>query len=223
MSKTKINKSKLEPQNDIDNHKVVELIDELDDEKPKKIINKTKIKLGQQNDVDDNNEIVASDEKMIKIKKKSGKKNSIKATDVDNTNSIVLTNKDITENNKNIYNDTKTEVKKFTIKDAKFKKEQNILFEKIKKIIDLTSANTFLSTTVVENNEKITGEILAEMKLYHHSRLWSQLHSTSTQGSMAIIRKIFMHHDFEIISKEFRSGEERGYKYYVVPIDKTSK
>jgi hypothetical protein len=37
---------------------------------------------------------------------------------------------------------------------------------------------------------------------------------------MAIIRKLFTYHGFEIVSKEFRSGEERGYKYYVVPVEK---
>jgi hypothetical protein len=117
-------------------------------------------------------------------------------------------------------NEQKKVKKYFAVKNAKFKKEQDVLFHKLKKIIELSSVNTFLSTTINKNNEKIIGEILPEMKLYHHSKLWSQFNGTGTQSSMAIIRKLFTYHGFEIVSKEFRSGEERGYKYYVVPVEK---
>ena len=147
---------------------------------------------------------------MSKVTTNAGKK----ITKVINNNSV-----EESSDNKKTKDQTKNKKSNvFPLKDTKFKIQQNEFFEKIKKVIKMNSTGCFLSTVVAENNELITGKMLDEMKKYYHSKLWSKIVGTDTQSSMAIIRKVFAHHGFELISKEFKNGEIRGYKYYAIKI-----
>jgi hypothetical protein len=160
-----------------------------------------------------------SDDLNVNMFIKHNKKSNIKKTSNSFDKKIESENQSKTSINAS---NEKNNAKKLVIpvKNIRFKNEQDELFKKVKNLIKLTESNSFLSTTIIENNEKITGEIFADLKMYHHSKMWSQLSANGTQSSMSVIRKIFMFHGFEIISKEFRSGDVRGYKYYVVPLEK---
>lgn len=110
--------------------------------------------------------------------------------------------------------------KKKLPKDEMYKKDQDLLFQRTKELIKLTPENTFLSNTIAENNEKITGELLEEMKKYFHSKTWNRLNKSNTRSSLAVLKKLFKYYNYEIISKEYTKGTNRGYKYYVVPMGK---
>lgn len=103
-------------------------------------------------------------------------------------------------------------------KNEIYKKEQDEIYEELKKMINVKKNNTFLSEDVARNNNIITGNILERMKKFHDSKMWNHINGTETKSSMKIVKKILEFHGFETISKEYSNNESRGYKYYMIPI-----
>lgn len=111
------------------------------------------------------------------------------------------------------------ERKKKVTKDELYKSDQDQLFQKVKDLIKLSPNNTFLSKTVAEHNEKITKEVLADIKKYFHSSIWCNMRveSCSTQSSLVVLKKIFSQYNYNIISHECKKNGQSYVKYYVVP------
>lgn len=99
------------------------------------------------------------------------------------------------------------------------KKDQDLLFEDLKKIIGLDKNNSFKSVTVVANNDKITGEFLERIKKYHEFKLLRYIKGTNTRSSIKIVKKICEYHGYQILTKEWGIGENKGYRYYMIPLD----
>jgi hypothetical protein len=104
-------------------------------------------------------------------------------------------------------------------KNEIYKKEQDEIYDELKKMINVKKNNTFLSEDVACNNDIITGNILERMKKFHDSKMWNHINGNETKSSMKIVKKILEFHGFETISKEYNNNESRGYKYYMIPID----
>jgi hypothetical protein len=117
-------------------------------------------------------------------------------------------------------------VEKSTIrktKNEKYKDDQKVVLEKLKIMIGMKSNGTFLSATVSNEKKKICGEYLEEVKKYYENTIWKRIgKGESTQSAMALIRNLFLFHGYEIISREFKDGDQRGYKYYVISPEKTN-
>lgn len=113
----------------------------------------------------------------------------------------------------------KDEVKKIRnklSKDEMYKKDQDRTFEELKNLIKVKKNNTFTSEDVKEQNNIIVTDILEKLKKYYNNSLSRGINTSETKASVAIIRKIFKHHGFELATKEYANGDTRGVKYVMV-------
>ena len=110
--------------------------------------------------------------------------------------------------------------KHYAKKNEKYESKQLELFNKIKVVLDIKD-NTFLSFTVKSKFEELK-IILDDVHKYYHSSLWYGVKYDESQGCMRIIRHLFKHHKFNLLSKETSKPDNgkyiRGRKYFIVPM-----
>ncbi len=182
-----------------------------------KIINKTNTRSEPTKDIDNNNKsMVSDDEKPRKVKK-----NNKKAEDEQVKNDGVVEQKEEKDCEK--ISEAKIKKKRLT-KNEIYKSDQNKLFDDLKILIEVKTNGTFTSENIKNKNDEITSDILERFKKYYDSSMSRGIDGKDTKASVAIIKKIFGYHGFEVIGQEYKKTLSdgkvfRGTKYVMVPSD----
>lgn len=180
-----------------------------------KIINKTNIKLEPKNDIDKNDESVVSDDEQPKKVKKNNKK--VETEQIPNEGAVE-------EKEKKNGNEEEKPKKKRLTKNEIYKSDQEKVFEDLKALILVKKNGTFTSENIKDKNDEITGDILNRFKKYYDTNMSRGIDGKDIKASIAIIKKIFGYHGFEVIGQEYKKTLSdgqifRGMKYVMVSTD----
>ena len=112
---------------------------------------------------------------------------------------------------------------KLTKKDSKYSAKQREIFEKIKEILDLNEDNNVFTSFHADTiKDKITIDMIDDIKKYFGSNIWSLRTETKKFLHMSIIRKIFKFYGFQIAfnnTSRIINGEKvHGRKFVVSEI-----
>lgn len=141
--------------------------------------------------------------------KKSKKKKVVESNndlEIENTESKQIEEKNVTNK----------EPKKRLSKNEIYLEDQERTFNELKALINVKKNNTFTSEDVRQHNDEIMTNIFRKLKKYYDAILSKGINTTEIKASVAIIRKIFKHHGFELATKEYKQGDIRGVIYVMI-------
>lgn len=164
----------------------------------------------------DNEPVAKLDNKKQKSTKKQLKYEDNNEEDV-NIGADILSNQQ--DSKLEILNKKTVVRKKKLSKFEMYKEEQNDTFDKLKILLDVKKNGTFTSEKVKRESEELTTVYLQKIKKFYDTSLVRSIKGEDIKACMAIIKKIFKHHGYELATKEYQDGEERGIKYVMVKFD----
>jgi hypothetical protein len=130
---------------------------------------------------------------------------------------VTKVGKDVEDSSDKKKDDTKEKKTRNKLsKNEMYKEDQHRTFEELKQLINVKKNNTFTSEDVKNQNDIIVTNILEKLKKYYGAGLSRGINTSETKASVAIIRKIFKYHGFELATKEYANGDVRGIKYVMV-------